>query len=127
MPSGKFASAINCIDGRAQIPVRDWMRLHLNVDYVDMITEPGADKVLDEGPDEIVDALYRKLKLSVRAHLSRTAAVVGHHDCAANPVSREKHYRQISAGVERIQGWGLGVNVIGLWANEYGSIDVVCE
>lgn len=127
MLSGKFASAINCIDGRVQIPVRDWMRIHLNVDYVDMITEPGVDKVLTKGPNETIEALYQKLHLSVRAHHSKTAAVVGHHDCAANPVSKEEHYRQISAGVERIQGWGLGVKVIGLWVNEYGSIDVVCE
>lgn len=36
----KFATAINCIDGRTQLPVIEWARKKYGVDYVDMITKP---------------------------------------------------------------------------------------
>lgn len=35
---GKFATAINCMDGRVQIPVIEYIKSKYEVDYVDMIT-----------------------------------------------------------------------------------------
>lgn len=127
MLNPKFATAINCIDGRAQIPVIDWMRLYLNVDYIDMITEPGADRVLTQGARQIIEAIEAKVKLSVAVHASRAIAMVGHHDCRANPASKEQHYEYIKAGAEVVKSWGLHVPVIGLWVNEYNWVDVVCD
>jgi hypothetical protein len=43
MSSGRFAAAINCMDGRAQLPVIEWLKRECGVDYVDTITEPGPD------------------------------------------------------------------------------------
>ena len=40
MAAGQFATAINCIDGRAQRPVSEWMRINFSVDFVDTITQP---------------------------------------------------------------------------------------
>lgn len=48
MRSGRFATAINCIDGRAQMPVNEWVRKNLGADYVDTVTEPGVDKAITE-------------------------------------------------------------------------------
>ena len=45
----KFATAINCIDGRIQLVVCAYMRTKYLVDYVDMITDPGPVKILSEG------------------------------------------------------------------------------
>ena len=125
MVSGHFATAITCIDGRAQAPVRDWMRLHLSVEYVNMITEPGPPRILTHGPAEIVKAIQDKVRFLIEAHAARTVAVVGHHDCRANPVSREEHLEQIRTGVGVVQSWGLGIEVIGLWVNEHGYVDEV--
>ena len=46
MAQATFGTAINCIDGRVQIPVITWMREVLSLDYVDLITQPGADGLL---------------------------------------------------------------------------------
>ena len=115
MASGEFATAINCIDGRAQQPVADWLKLNQHVRYVDAITEPGVDKVLAEGSPEQIEAIRRKVLISVNAHGSRAIAVAGHHDCA--------HIRR---SVETIAAWGLPVQVIGLWVNELFWIEEVC-
>jgi carbonic anhydrase len=126
MASGEFATAINCIDGRAQQPVADWLKLNQHVRYVDAITEPGVDKVLAEGSPEQIEAIRRKVLISVNAHGSRAIAVAGHHDCAGNPVSKEEHLEHIRQSVETIAAWGLPVQVIGLWVNELFWIEEVC-
>ena len=44
-----FGTVLNCIDGRTQIPVINWIKENFNVEYVDLITEPGMDKIVSEG------------------------------------------------------------------------------
>jgi len=121
----QFATAVNCIDGRVQRPVIEWMVQRLWTPYVDMITEPGADKVLAEGSESQRQAVRQKVEVSVSKHGSRVVAVVGHHDCAGNPVSREEHWQHIRAAVDVIRGWDLGVSVVGIWVNEFWMIEVV--
>ena len=58
----KFATAINCMDGRVQSPTIDYIKSNFNVDYVDMITEPGPNKILAEGKEEqVIEALKKKV------------------------------------------------------------------
>lgn len=122
-----FATAITCIDGRVQRPVTDWVKLHVNVDHVDLITEPGPDKVFSAGPPELVQDMMRKVSFSVQHHFSKVVVLSGHDTCAANGVSREEHIEQILDGIERIQDFRLNVRIIGLWVGEFGSVEVVFD
>ncbi len=122
-----FATAITCIDGRVQRPVTDWVKLHVNVDHVDLITEPGPDKVFSAGPIELMQDMMRKVSFSVRHHFSKVVVLSGHDTCAANGVSREEHIEQILDGIERIQDFRLNVRIIGLWVGEFGSVEVVYD
>jgi hypothetical protein len=54
MKKYKFATALNCMDGRVQIPIIEFLKKKFKVDYVDMITEPGIDKILAEENKELV-------------------------------------------------------------------------
>ena len=123
----KFGTAINCIDGRVQAPVAEWIKLHGHVQYVDMITEPGVDKVLANDERETILTIFDKLRISIDAHQSKIVAVVGHFDCAANPISVEEHREQIEEGYNLFLSMGLGIRVVGLYVNEWNSIDVVCD
>jgi hypothetical protein len=125
MRDGRFATAINCIDGRVQIPVLDWIRFYLNVDYVDLITEPGPDKVIISGSEMTYNAIFEKATLSIKTLGSQSISIVGHHDCRANPVSKEEHIEQIQSSVEIIEKWRLGVRILGLWVNEWSYIEVI--
>jgi carbonic anhydrase len=127
MPIERFGTVINCIDGRAQRPVTEWMQRELGVAFSDRITEPGPDLLLAAGEDAQLEAVRRKVELSVRAHQSTVVAVVGHHDCAANPASREEHLAQIRAGITTVEAWGLPVLVVGLWVNEHWEVEPVCR
>lgn len=120
-----FATAINCIDGRVLAPVEQWMRENVNVDYVDQITEPGPDRVLTEAPAEVLAGIRDKAAISVNAHGSDVVAVVGHHDCAGNPVSEAEHKEQIRRSVDVVADWDMPVHVIGLWVNSSWEVEQV--
>lgn len=121
----RFATAITCIDGRTHFPVRQWLEEHFDVDYVDRVTEPGVDLILAEGTAADIAALREKATLSVTAHDSHLIVVVGHHDCAANPVAEEIHRAQIQRALEAITAWALPVTAYGLWLNAEWEIEVI--
>lgn len=124
MSTGKFATVITCMDGRVQRPVSRWMRRQLHVDYVDTITEAGPDRVLTEGWPSAIDAIRKKVEISVNGHGSRLVAVVSHHDCAGNPVPMEKHLEQNARCTRLVASWRLPVRILGLWVNEQWEVEV---
>jgi carbonic anhydrase len=125
MKKGKFATALNCMDGRVQVPVIEFLKKKFKVDYVDMITEPGIDKILAEGTKELISWIKEKIKISVKKHNSKVIAIIGHADCAGNPVEKEKHIEQIKKGMKIIKLMRLNVRIIGLWVNENWQVEVV--
>lgn len=127
MPQHKFATAITCIDGRVQQPISDWMKLNTNVHYVDLVTEPGPDKVLSGGPANLIEDIIRRARFSVRHHQSPVVAVTGHHDCAANDADKAEHIEQILDGVNVVLAHHLNVRVVGLWLNEWNSVELVWD
>ncbi len=119
MGTKKFVTAINCMDGRVQLPVIDWMKEQYHADYVDVITEPGPVKILAENaPRTLIDSLKKRIEISVNKHAASCIAIVGHADCAGNPVDKETQIEQITKSVKQIQSWGFPVLVIGLWVDE---------
>lgn len=122
-----FGCAINCIDGRAQLPVLEWVKFHGHVQYVDLVTEPGAVGVIDGKDLKRSNYLRERLMTSVRVHTPSIIAVAGHFDCIANPVAPEVQKEQISGAVLALRVWHNQTRVVGLFVNEYGSIDVVSD
>jgi hypothetical protein len=121
---GKFGTAINCMDGRVQLPVIQWLKDQYHLDYVDMITEPGADKIMAEAAPASIESVRAKVLISVNAHGSRLIAVAGHAECAGNPVSKEDHLEHIQRAVQVVRDWRLpSVAVIGLWVDGQWAIE----
>ncbi len=127
MGAGQFATAINCIDGRTQRPVSEWMRIQFSVDFVDTITQPGPDGALTSGPASVIEMMRQNVEVSVSAHQSRIIAIAGHHGCAGNPVSDDEHKEQIRASCRVVAQWGFPARVIGLWVNEWWQVEVVTD
>ncbi len=125
MAEGKFGTAINCMDGRVQRPVIDWLTDKYGVDFVDMITEPGPDKILATGSTRQKDYIKNKLALSVEKHGSQVVVVIGHDDCAGNPVPTEEHLKQIKKAMSEIKTWGYPVEIVGLWLCNTWRVEVV--
>jgi len=115
----KFATVINCIDGRTQLPAIYYMKTNFNVDFVDVITEPGPVKVMTEAGSAFqVYSIQQRLLLSQERHSSQHLGVVAHYDCAANPVEKSKQVEQLRQSLSYIRLWGYKGTVVGLWVNE---------
>lgn len=121
----RYATALNCIDGRTQIPVTEWVINHVGVDFVDLITEPGMDRVLSHGSWHDLDRIRKNAIVSIDAHNSHVIAVVGHYDCAANPVSDFQHLDDIKKSVQTVMSWCLPVEVIGLFVDAKWRVHVI--
>ncbi len=118
MAEGTFATAINCMDGRTQQPVIDWMKKKYEVDYVDMITEPGPDGIMARREMDLIKQIKNRVLISVEKHGSQVIALVAHGDCAGNPCSKDEHLGHLRRSMELIRGWELPVEIVGLWIDE---------
>jgi hypothetical protein len=119
MHNHKFATAINCMDGRVQIPVIEWLKNEYKVDYVDMITEPGPNKILAESKDDLIlESIKSRLEISVNKHDSKIVAIVGHYDCAGNPVEEDRQLKQILSAIKTVKLWNFKAKIIGLWVDK---------
>lgn len=123
----EFATAINCMDGRAQKPVVEYMVKHLGVDYVDMITEPGPNEILSENKDSnTIESLKKKVAISVEKHGSEIIAIAAHYDCAGNPETEDVQKEHLRKASSVIASWGFPVKrIIALWLDENFEPSVV--
>lgn len=120
--SGKFCTAVNCIDGRAQIPVIEYMKNRFGADYVDCITAPGANLATCSGK---AGDIFKAIQISVEKHNSAAIAVAGHHDCAANPKPKDAQTAHTEKAVKAVKAAHPQAEVIGLWVDENWKVSEV--
>ena len=113
----KRAVCLNCIDGRVQLPVIQWIAENHKIDFVDMITEPGMDGFLSDNTNSI-EEIKRKVSISIEKNNASMIVIVGHYDCKGNSVSEAVHKDQILLAVDRLKKKFSEIAVIGLWVNE---------
>ena len=114
----RFCTVINCMDGRVQMPVIRYLQNRFNADYVDSITEAGPDLILSETKDTIaVKTILDRLEISIEKHHSVGIAIVGHHDCAGNPVLKKDHITHIETAVDFLHQQYENLEIIGLWVD----------
>ena len=119
MSHGKFATAINCMDGRIQLPVILYLKKRYDADYVDLVTEAGPIKILAKNKDTVLlNSIKRRVEISKTRHGSQHVGIVGHHDCAGNPVSKNVQLKQIREAAKIVGKWGLNMVIVGLWVDE---------
>jgi len=111
-----FATVINCMDGRTQDPVNTYLKEKYNVQFVDVITEAGPNGILATRENELlVTSILNRVNISVKKHGSTNIAIIGHYDCAGNPVSDKKHNEQTLESVKYLKEKYPSLEVIGLW------------
>lgn len=114
----KFACAINCMDGRVQDAVKNYMKENYGVDYVDMVTEPGPNKILAENSDkEIIENIKKRVEISVHHHESKVVAIVGHFGCAGNPTEKEVQIDHLKRAEKVVKSFGFSVEIVLLWVD----------
>ena len=114
--SKKFACAINCMDGRVQDAVKNYMKKNYGADYVDMVTEPGPNKILSDNQDKaIIENIKKRVEISVHHHGSKVVAIAGHSGCAGNPIKKEEQIKHLRKSKETVEAFGFPVEIVLLW------------
>ncbi|MGR3219980.1 MAG: carbonic anhydrase [Candidatus Anammoxibacter sp.] len=121
----KFATCLNCIDGRVQLPVIHWIKENYDIDYVDMITEAGMDNILVVGNDSNMRNILKKIDVSLTKHHSNIIFIVGHYDCAGNPVDEETHKQHIHTAVKKMKTLTTIDRVVGLWISKEWDVEKI--
>lgn len=115
------------MDGRVQDAVKDYIKTTYNVDYVDMVTEPGPNKILADNLDTaVIENIKKRVEISVHHHGSKVVAIVGHFGCAGNPTEKEEQTQHLKKAKEVVKSFGFAVDVILLWVDgDWQTIDVL--
>lgn len=123
-----FCTAINCMDGRTQLPVIDYLQTELDVLYVDTITEAGPLRLFfgDEA-SEALQSIHARIAVSRQAHGSRALALVAHALCAGHPVDDALQQQQLVEASVLLSRKYPDMLVIGLWVNDHWAVTRVCR
>ena len=122
----KFCTAINCMDGRAQLPVIKYLQQRFSAEHVDTITEAGPNLILSEQKNrDTIASILARLKISIECHNSGGVAIVGHHDCAGNPAPGDDQIEHLQRAIQLLQKKYANVEVIGLWVNEKWEVQEI--
>lgn len=119
-----FCTAINCMDGRTQLPVISYMQRRFQCVFVDMITEPGPNRILAEQSEAApMKTLDQRIRISLDKHESRAIAIVGHEDCGGNPIAKEPQLTQLATARAYLQETYPEAEAIALWVDLNGNVE----
>jgi carbonic anhydrase len=122
-----FLTAVNCMDGRVQLPIISYLKERFGVSYVDVVTEAGPVRPLAEGQESReVESIVSRVNVSIQKHKSKGIAVVAHHDCAGNPAPEARQHEQLHAAVDYLASRYPASEVIGLWVDGSWIVHEVC-
>ena len=121
-----FCTAINCMDGRVQLPVIEYLKDQYNADYVDMITEAGPITILsDKEKGQQIDSIISRAEISVNIHGSKLIAIVAHYDCAGDPLDKAKQLVQLEDSVKLIKQKFPETQILGLWVDKHWIVNEI--
>lgn len=121
-----FCTAINCMDGRAQLPVITFLKKRFDTLYVDVVSEPGPSLILSEGADLASrKSILRRVDISINVHKSRGIAIVAHADCAGNPGSKDKQIADLRSSMDYLMHKYPSLNIIAVWLNDKWEVEEI--
>jgi hypothetical protein len=127
-PKGLFCTAINCIDGRIQLPVIEFLKVRFGTTYVDVLSEAGPAQLLAVRRDRrAAKLLLERLAFAIKAHDSMGIAIAAHHDCVATPADDDTQRYYVTRAVNFLAKRFNHLSVLGLWLDDGWSVHEVCS
>ncbi len=123
-----FCTAINCMDGRVQLPVIQYLMDRFHVEYIDSITEAGPVRFFDgQGDPHVFQDILDRIDISVGKHDSHVIALCSHAGCAGNPAPDDVQKTQLAKAVPFLKEKYPDCQVIGLWLDQDGDQWIIHE
>lgn len=115
----KYCTAVNCMDGRVQVPVIEYLTYNHGYQFVDMITEPGPVKhITSKKKTHTKKSILSRIVLSRDRHASDFIALIAHYDCAGNPVTDEIQISQLYESKKIITELFPSSIILPLWIDD---------
>lgn len=96
------------MDGRSLLPVRKYGKAKFGVLFMDTVTEAGlAGLISVEDKPKLLEAVRKKILISLEKHNSKGIIVHGHQECAGDPVddsAQKEHIRKAVRIVKSLVG-----------------------
>lgn len=122
----KFGTVINCMDGRVQLCVNEYVKQKYNIEFVDTVTAAGPCKIISKDEQKrLVHNINYRLDISVNGHGSNYIAVVGHHDCAGVPDDDDTHKLYVLESVTKVKEWYPDAIVEAIWVNDKFEVEIL--
>ena len=121
-----FATVINCMDGRVQETVNAWMKQKTGADYIDVITESGPDRIM-ASTATASRLILQRILVSHHNNKSTQLALVAHHDCSGNLVSKAEHLEHLRKAAKIIETWQLDMKIMTIWVDENWQVELIEE
>ena len=120
-----FYTAINCMDGRIQESVANYIKKKYNVLFVDMITGSGPVKILSNKDTENLESIILCIDISLKKHKSKGIAIVAHYNCAGNPIADKEQKKLLKKAVIFLAKKYSNVSVCGLWVDKNKKVEKI--
>lgn len=118
---------VNCVDGRAQLPVIEFIKREYGVSF-DIITEWNPAYVLAERNTSVeARSIMEKIQLLIKNNNISVLAIASHRGCADDCESGASCSRQLNLSVQYVAKHFPEQKVIGLWVDANGSAKEVCS
>ena len=126
--NNSFATVLNCMDGRAQVPVTLYLLERFGVDFLDTITEAGIVRYLsDETDSPHAHSTLDSIGISLNKHGSRQIAIVAHGDCAGNPIPDELQQAQVHSAMAYLKQQFPHCEIYGLWIDGHWEVHEIAS
>ncbi len=120
----EFATVLNCMDGRIQRPVADFLLDSFGARYLDTITAAGMVRhVADETGRSAT--ILGDVAVSRDRHGSTQIAITAHHDCAGNPVPATNQQEQLIRAAARLGEMHPDAEIVALWVDQSWAVHSV--
>ena len=120
-----FYTAINCMDGRIQESVANYIKNDNNVLFVDMITSAAPVKILSNKKSKNLEHIISCVDISLKKHQSKGIAIIAHYDCAGNPIPDAEQKKILKKAVIFLSKIYADVSVCGLWVDKNIEVEKI--
>lgn len=106
-----------------QSDVTVWLNACFNVELFDHVAAHDTYRAFAESSNGSLAILQQRVTQSVADNCSDVVVVVGHH--GDEYASLDSSFAHVQEAMTAVAEWKVDASVIGLWVNEFGTIDML--
>jgi hypothetical protein len=114
------------MDGRAQLPVIEFLKKRFNADFVDCITEAAPAQILaGETNRRQVQSIVDRIDILIAEHNPVGIAIAASENCTGDAADKQKQHERLDLSVKFLKRQYSSIEVIGLWIDKNWAVSEI--